>query len=773
MTFDRAQPAPGPALSVLKVLAVLAALAAPLPAQQFATVTNFPGTLRWSEGLECADVDNDGDLDVFFADGGGFSSAGTQYQHLLFVNKLIETGPWTFVDESVARLGVHVSVAKGVCTGDIDADGWIDALFVHAFQPAVTPALYVNQGVANPGFFTFEGVARGLVTAHSSGSAQFGDLDDDGDLDLIIGDAYNTSTAGKPHLYLNNGAGVFSENAAALGAPNKPSQMDVQLADIDNDFDLDFVGFNKSTAASGAQYLLRNNGSATFSDSSSLIASNSGNCYEGEVGDLDNDTDLDLFLISFAGLAEGSTRNNLVGLGTLSFTNQGTFSGNDDNEAALFDYDIDGDYDVFVGALNSREFLFRNNGGFSFTDQSTQIQAVTDSTLDCTVADLNNDGKYDLLTVQGESLSAQWANKFYRNSGAADTLAPVLVGESAPLSAPSGGPVRVLTKIRDQVLDDGKNWVRGAADYVILVAPIDVDVSVQPAAFSPDPLAIPTGASVTWTNDTGAPCTLECTTAPFAFSSGTLAPLATFSHHFVSPGAYTISANSGAFTTTVTVTGTPTPAVTSYSGGQIYRSRFDDNANALGTLLVYEQRFTDWAGNVLVVGPRTIPLVRPGPGQLFCAGDGLDPAVTTACPCANFGAPAHGCAHSFNPDGALLLASGTVVADTVVLSASGMPASAFGLYMQHDSPGQTVFHDGVLCAGGTLTRLRGRTSVGGASQFPDPSFPNDATLTLSQRGGVTVGSGAVRYYATWYRNASTTFCPPATANVTNGLTLTW
>jgi len=120
-----------------------------------------------------------------------------------------------------------------------------------------------------------------------------------------------------------------------------------------------------------------------------------------------------------------------------------------------------------------------------------------------------------------------------------------------------------------------------------------------------------------------------------------------------------------------------------------------------------------------------------------------------------------------------LAATGTTSPDTVVLSAHQMPATAFALYMQHDAAGDQTFHDGVLCASGNLVRLRGRAAVGGMSQFPDVNFANDSTLELSTRGGVTPGSGAVRYYATWYRNASTTFCPPATANVTNGLKLTW
>ena len=98
-----------------------------------------------------------------------------------------------------------------------------------------------------------------------------------------------------------------------------------------------------------------------------------------------------------------------------------------------------------------------------------------------------------------------------------------------------------------------------------------------------------------------------------------------------------------------------------------------------------------------------------------------------------------------------------------------MPATVSCIYLQGDANTQSVFGDGVRCAGGTLLRLRTRSNVGGASFFPDSTD----TITLSQRGGVTPGSGAVRYYQTYYRNAAAAFCPPETFNVTNGIRITW
>ena len=86
----------------LTALALPVLLSASAGAQQFQQVTAFPGTAFWSEGVECADVDQDGDLDIFVADGDGFASAGTQRQNRLWINQHAQGQSWTIVDESIA-----------------------------------------------------------------------------------------------------------------------------------------------------------------------------------------------------------------------------------------------------------------------------------------------------------------------------------------------------------------------------------------------------------------------------------------------------------------------------------------------------------------------------------------------------------------------------------------------------------------------------------------------------------------------------------------------
>ncbi|MBK7876872.1 MAG: hypothetical protein IPJ77_14195 [Planctomycetes bacterium] len=69
---------------------------------------------------------------------------------------------------------------------------------------------------------------------------------------------------------------------------------------------------------------------------------------------------------------------------------------------------------------------------------------------------------------------------------------------------------------------------------------------------------------------------------------------------------------------------------------------------------------------------------------------------------------------------------------------------------------------------GTLVRMRTKPLSAGAASFPGPG---DRALDVA--GGTPLGSGLTGYYFTFYRNSSAAFCPPATANATNGYRITW
>jgi hypothetical protein len=161
------------------------------------------------------------------------------------------------------------------------------------------------------------------------------------------------------------------------------------------------------------------------------------------------------------------------------------------------------------------------------------------------------------------------------------------------------------------------------------------------------------------------------------------------------------------------------------------------------------------------------------PGTPYCAGDGLDPNVTTPCACSNTGAEGRGCGNSASARGALLSAMGESSPDSVVLTAYDTPASAVALFLQGDASASAgvTFGAGILCAGGHLRVLY--TKVAGNGVAAAPTGGDAALRARSAALGDVIPSGATRYYQVGYRDPVAGFCPPNSTNVTNGYAITW
>jgi len=737
-------------------------------AQQFQYQAGLiPGTPRWTEGTEAADVDNDGDFDLFFAEGDGFSGPGAQRQNVLVINQYVGSGTLSFTNESLARLGTNLSHARGVATGDIDGDGWIDALFANGFNTDV-PFLYHNRGAAQPGFYDMESSARGLTEILNSASAGFGDLDDDGDLDLIVNDSggsYLGGSGDRPVLYINDGSGNFTEKTGAGWTPPiKRAQMDVQLVDVDNDWDLDFVGYCRGSNTGGNHYLMLNDGSANFTDSSSLVPNGSSNCYEAEVGDLDGDDDVDMFMVSLGSFTEGMIRNLLTETGNLSYVPLAQLPlSQDDNEIALCDYDNDGDLDPFVGSLGSKERLWRNNGNATFTANHGAIQTISDSTLDCTFVDLDNDGDYDFVTAQGESNSAQYVNKVYINTGAADAVAPKIVDQRdvAPLTS-DFGPWVATGKMRDSVIDDGKTWVTATAYSCTNANPVQ-NVTINAGNFSPANINVACGDTVRFTNSSGGTESVNSTTAPWGYASGDIANGGTWDRAFVRPGVYSYTNASAGFSGTVTVSGTVASTDGFDMGGSQFRFAMTGNASAAGAELVYELEFVDYAGNTSVSDSSVVGKSTPV-GTPFCFGDGTG----TPCPCGNNGAAGAGCGNSGAASGGVLSGTGnaTVGNDSVVLTAIDCPANKPGVFfsaaLQANGGNGNPFGDGLLCGSGAINRLE--------VVFLDGGGAASSSVVLSVEDAISAGQ--TLHYQFWFRDPVGAPCGNG-FNTTNALTILW
>ncbi|HEV8113744.1 MAG TPA: M36 family metallopeptidase [Planctomycetota bacterium] len=158
-------------------------------------------------------------------------------------------------------------------------------------------------------------------------------------------------------------------------------------------------------------------------------------------------------------------------------------------------------------------------------------------------------------------------------------------------------------------------------------------------------------------------------------------------------------------------------------------------------------------------------------GTSFCFGD----ASGSGCPCSNTGVTGHGCENSIGTGGARLDAAGTTNPDRVILLATGELNSALTLFVQGDAVvSDAHFGDGLRCVGGSLKRLYAKNASQGQVSAPGLS---DLSITAQSAAlGDPIAAGDTRYYFTYYRDPSGSFCPaPAggTFNATNAFTIVW
>lgn len=313
------------------------------------------------------DVDDDGDMDLLF--NGLFSE--TQ----LYIND--GTGRLTEDTEVPFTDVIWGDIAHADVDGDGDQDVFISG---HAGSALRISELYINDGVG--GFSkstesTFKGV--------SGSSVFFGDIDQDGDQDLLVSgkDTLNNYSS---LIYENDGSGVFSP----LSTPFESLESwAIALCDIDSDDDLDVLVSNSQRT-----HLFTNDGTGQFSeDPNDLFADM---VYRQlAFSDMDNDGDVD-FLISGTNSAGDDESRLYLNTGSgqfealqnLPFENWRAYA------ATFFDADGDGDYDLLIGGINGASesvttlFLYEENEGFTdmpAIGKGADILAIADITGDSTI----------------------------------------------------------------------------------------------------------------------------------------------------------------------------------------------------------------------------------------------------------------------------------------------------------------------------------------------------------------------------------------------------
>jgi len=283
-----------------------------------------------------ADIDNDGDLDLYLAN-------RTSGRDLIYLNN----GDGQFDRHMPLAFASPAHASDCASLFDYDQDGLLD-VFVTTW-PSSGPgvdALYHNEGdlvFSSMGAFTPE--TEGLL-------GFWGDIDEDGDYDIIVGD-FNNSRAS--HFHLNQAAqNAPSEFVVSTTFPNGstlPNRLsDADWGDFDNDGDLDLLAGHSTHSGCG---LFRNDGGGTYTKIDIALQ---GNLRSGTVVwvDVDNDGRLDMLVETWdtskgnRGLAYSYLKN----LGGESFEESVVVSGVDFlGELHLpnpGDFDNDGDMDFFL-----------------------------------------------------------------------------------------------------------------------------------------------------------------------------------------------------------------------------------------------------------------------------------------------------------------------------------------------------------------------------------------------------------------------------------------
>jgi len=341
-------------------------------------------------------------------------------------------------EDIAPKLGIHHLNGNGTAAwGDIDGDGRPD-LVVAGSGDFIR--VYRNQGDR----FTDVTEAVGLAHVPSGYSLNLIDYDNDGWPDLFI--SLNGWSGPMRDLLFHNDRGRFTNVSAKSGADDPGSGFVSLWGDLDNDGWLDLVIANGVLQEGSVTQIYRNNRDGTFTNVTKAAGLNEPPGYGAigiALGDYDKDGRLDI-LINGRDSAPNRLYHND---GNWHFTEVAAKAGvlqppHNGFVCFFLDYNNDGWPDILTTSLapweatveglrkgyapsNPRSVhpdasrLFRNNGNGTFTDVTFASKLYYPTgTMGAGVADLDNDGHIDVYLGTGDpQLSRLEPNRFFRNNG--------------------------------------------------------------------------------------------------------------------------------------------------------------------------------------------------------------------------------------------------------------------------------------------------------------------------------------------------------------------
>jgi RNA polymerase sigma factor (sigma-70 family) len=313
----------------------------------------------------------------------------------------------TFTDVTVQAGLIEMGNSLGVSSGDFDNDGDTDIYLTNTDGPA-------NRLYQNNGNFTFTDVAllMGVTDIGKAYSGVFGDYDNDGDLDLYV-----ANPSFFPNFfYRNDGANGFVDVTQQAGVSNTDESVGAIWGDYNSDGNLDLYVLNNGQA----NILFHNNGNGTFTDATQIAGvGNPNGSMSAAFFDYDNDGDLDLYVSNinapcalYRNNGNGTFTDVTAFAGVENFTLSRDIDGNSALGIAIGDYDNDMDEDIYV-ANHGINALLRNNGNGTFTDVAAYAGVNYPlKSIGAIFFDYDKDGYLDLYVT-----NHRVANKLYHNNG--------------------------------------------------------------------------------------------------------------------------------------------------------------------------------------------------------------------------------------------------------------------------------------------------------------------------------------------------------------------